>query len=69
MEVHLKVRKIGNSLGLIIPKKIAKELGLLPGDEILVKFSPKKPVIVFGLLKGVELSPEEAKVFKEDEEW
>ncbi len=69
MELQLKVRKIGNSLGIILPKKIAKELGISPGDEILIEIGPKRPAVVFGLLKGAGLDPEKAKVFKEDEKW
>ena len=31
---HLKLRKIGNSVGLIVPKETLEELGLSEGDEL-----------------------------------
>lgn len=31
----LKIRKVGNSLGLILPKEMLDELGLGEGDEVL----------------------------------
>lgn len=44
-----KVIQIGNSLGVIIPQALNKQLGLRPGDELIVKqedntvvLSPKK---------------------------
>ena len=30
----LKIRKVGNSLGLILPKEMLDELGLGEGDEV-----------------------------------
>ena len=33
---HLKVRRIGNSLGVVLPKEILADLGAGEGDEITV---------------------------------
>ena len=69
MELELEVKKIGNSLGVIIPKKIAQGLGLQPGERIVIEIERKTPKDLFGVLKGIKLDPEKAKVFRKDEEW
>lgn len=49
----LVVRRVGNSLGVVIPKEQAARLGLRPGDAIEVEL--RKPAGIegtFGLLKG-----------------
>ena len=33
---HLKIRKIGNSLGVILPKEVLANLGVQEGDEVQV---------------------------------
>lgn len=33
----LKIRKIGNSLGVILPKEMLAELGLGEGDEMIAR--------------------------------
>jgi putative addiction module antidote len=33
---HLKVRKIGNSLGVVLPKETLAQLGVGEGDELIV---------------------------------
>lgn len=33
---HLKVRKVGNSLGVILPKEVAAAMEVEEGDEVLV---------------------------------
>lgn len=46
MEAELIAKKWGNSLGVIIPKKVADELGLSDGAHILATFKkPKKTVL------------------------
>ena len=56
MEVVGKVRKWGNSLGVVLPKDFVKEQKLEEGDEVIV--SRKKQVDLkplFGLLKGSKI--------------
>ena len=36
MAETIKIRKIGGSLGLILPKKIAEALALREGDELFI---------------------------------
>ena len=42
----LKVRKIGNSVGVVLPKDVVSRLRVAPGDKLFVTETPK----------GVELS-------------
>ncbi len=37
---HLKVRKIGNSLGIVLPKETLVLLGVSEGDELIVSEAP-----------------------------
>jgi putative addiction module antidote len=37
---HLKVRKIGNSLGVILPKETVAQLGVVEGDELIATRAP-----------------------------
>jgi putative addiction module antidote len=37
---HLKVRKIGNSLGIVLPKDLLAEFGVGEGDELIVSQTP-----------------------------
>ena len=37
---HLKVRKIGNSLGVVLPKETLAQLGVGEGDELIVSEAP-----------------------------
>jgi len=37
--VKLKVRKVGNSLGLVLPQEALTQLGVTEGDELLLTAS------------------------------
>jgi putative addiction module antidote len=37
---HLKVRKIGNSLGVVLPKELLAQFGVDEGDELIVSETP-----------------------------
>jgi len=43
---HLKVRKIGNSLGVVLPKDLLAELGVGEGDELIVSNAPGREIRV-----------------------
>jgi len=43
----LKVRKIGNSVGVVLPKEVVARLRVEPGDNLFLHHTPN----------GVELSP------------
>ena len=49
----LIVRRTGNSLGLALPHKLVRELGLAPGDEVVVELRPvPRLATLAGVLKG-----------------
>lgn len=49
MKVRAKIRKIGNSLGVIIQADAAREHGLAEGDEVLLEVDTKvSPRGLFG---------------------
>ncbi len=58
-EVELK--EWGNSVGVIIPAEILKELGLQKGDKVEIDVIQKKRVDGFGVCRG-------AKTFEEEKE-
>lgn len=37
---RLKIRKIGNSLGVVLPKELLAQLGAGEGDELVVTSAP-----------------------------
>jgi len=39
---HLKIRKIGNSLGVVLPKDVLARLGVTEGDELIVSEAPAR---------------------------
>lgn len=41
MTTHLKIRQIGNSLGLVLPKDMVSVLGVEAGDEVSVSRTDK----------------------------
>ena len=58
--LNLKVRQIGNSVGIIIPKGIADGMNLKPETEVVVDIKKKSNVLkeLFGALpnlKGTDL--------------
>lgn len=42
-----KVLKVGSSIALTVPKKLAEELGWRPGDQVAVKGDVKQRRIVY----------------------
>jgi len=65
----LMVRRTGNSLGLPIPHAIVRELGLAPGDEVLVEIERVPQLLALaGSLKGKITADEFTKLSNEGEE-
>jgi hypothetical protein len=65
----LVVRRTGNSLGLPIPHSMVRELGLAPGDEVLVEIERVPPFLALaGSLKGKITADEFTKLSNEGEE-
>lgn len=59
--VEVELKEWGNSIGVIIPMKELKELGLGKGSKVEIEIIKKEIVDGFGICKG-------AKPFREDEE-
>ena len=50
--ITVKTRKWGNSIGVRIPKKTAKELGITADQEVAIEIVPKNPLReLFGIGK------------------
>jgi antitoxin MazE len=45
MEVEKKIRKIGNSLGVVIPSDILKEIGVKDGDTVYLSIEDGEIII------------------------
>lgn len=54
-----KIKQWGNSLGLIIPKRITKMEELNAGDVVKVEIYKEKRVDAFGMFKGIPKFKEE----------
>ena len=65
--VHIEstVKKWGNSLAIIIPKRVAKKLGLNEGARVDVMIKAKKRIDGFGVFKGAKPFKEEKEMHKE----
>lgn len=50
--VEAKIKKWGNSVGLIIPKTIVKVEDLHIGDTVKVDIAKEKRINAFGIFKG-----------------
>ncbi len=51
--IKLKARKWGNSLGVVIPNNISREMNLKENEEIEVILMKKRPLKkLYGILKG-----------------
>jgi len=65
----LVVRRTGNSLGLPIPHAIVREMGLAPGDEVMVEIERVPHFLTLaGRLKGKITADEFTKLSNEGEE-
>jgi len=52
MALKAKVRRIGTSTGIIIPKKKLEELGVREGDTVIIPRIEKPAEEIRGILKG-----------------
>lgn len=51
LHIHGTVRRVGNSLAVLIPAKDARRLGIKPGDQVDGELHTRSPPAL-GLLKG-----------------
>lgn len=45
MEVERKIRKVGNSLGVLLPADMLKEIGIKDGDSVFVSMEDGEIII------------------------
>lgn len=63
-QAELVTKKWGNSIGIVIPKKIVDELGLQEGRTVIAQFKTPKKTVLEELyeaapLKGINVTTEE----------
>jgi hypothetical protein len=62
IKMECEVKKWGNSLGVILPKDVVKELGLKPNDTINIDVNRKiKAKEIFGTLPGWKIDAQRMK--------
>jgi antitoxin component of MazEF toxin-antitoxin module len=68
MVIEVKVRKWGNSLGVLIPSCTAQKLSLKPNEEIVVEITKKQNVLkeLFGAGKFNKTTEEILKEVRRD---
>ncbi len=54
VQTTAQVKKWGNSLGIIIDKKVSKKLGLKEGEKINLDIISKEKMKGFGITKGAK---------------
>ncbi|HLG23403.1 MAG TPA: AbrB/MazE/SpoVT family DNA-binding domain-containing protein [Candidatus Nanoarchaeia archaeon] len=59
-----KIKKWGNSLGIIIPRKVAEQIDLKEGEEVSVDIIKKKRNDSFGIFKGAKPFHREEDIFE-----
>ena len=62
MEIELKTKKWGNSIGVVIPKVIVEEIGIRADEKVTIDIK-KRPLVkeFFGLLKDWKRPTQEIK--------
>ncbi len=57
-----KLRKWGDSLGVVVPKEVVNEQRLKEGDEILIDIKPARTMKdIFGSWKGLKIDAQQFK--------
>jgi len=65
----LVVRRTGNSLAVMLPRSLARDLGLSPGDRVRVELEKAPELEEFdGVLKGKATAAELSKLADEGED-
>lgn len=62
MAIQTKLRKWGNSVGVVIPIEILKKRNLREGEEVVIEIEKKEPIAnVFGSLKNWKIDSQRVK--------
>ena len=64
-----RVRRTGNSLGVVLPKELVRELRLREGDQVELEVRKVPPLLeLFGALRGVLTADEATAMSNEGED-
>ena len=63
--ISVKTKQWGNSVGLIIPKDLVRELNIKPNEEIKVEISKKKTNVLKELYGSIKFSKPARQLIKE----
>ena len=66
---EIRVKKWGNSIGIIIPKDIVDIEGLSEGDIIKIDVMKNRRVDGFGMFKGLGMKPFKREKERRDDMW
>jgi len=58
---NAKVRRWGSSLGIIVPSRVAKELRLKAGDDVVLEIDQAGIAEAFGSLRDWDVDPQKLK--------
>jgi antitoxin component of MazEF toxin-antitoxin module len=58
---NAKVRRWGSSLGIIVPSRVAKELRLKAGDDVVLEIDQAGIAEAFGSLRDWAVDPQKLK--------
>ncbi|MFT5126265.1 MAG: putative addiction module antidote [Kiritimatiellia bacterium] len=61
MTIELKLRKIGNSVGVVLPKEIMAKLNVAEGDSLCVTDAPDGSLRLTPVIEGHEQFAEQMK--------
>ena len=62
MIISTKLRKWGNSIGIVIPNEILKEKNLREGEEVIIEVNKKNKIKqLFGSLKTLKIDSQKIK--------
>lgn len=67
MAIKAKIRKIGTSMGIIIPRERLGELGVREGDTIIIPRIEKNVKEIRGILKGTEFVFERESIDRDED--
>lgn len=68
MEIEVKTKKWGNSIGLIIPSEVIERLNIKPEEEVVIEIEKRKNVLkeLFGSMKSKKSTEQILKEVRKD---
>ena len=67
--VEIKIKQWGNSLGIVVPAKVARRLGLKEGKIVEIDIKENKKGTGFGILKDKKLKEFKKEIEEHEEFW